>query len=83
MKRWQSELDRRRLYAEYLASPAWRRKRQQVLDRDGGICQGCRKKAATEVHHLTYVRFGGEMLFDLVAVCDDCHYRIHGSNHDR
>ncbi len=80
MKAWQSEAERKRRYAEYLQSPAWRFKRQQVLDRDGGICQGCRKREATEVHHLTYKRFGCEMLFDLIAVCDDCHNRIHGRN---
>jgi 5-methylcytosine-specific restriction endonuclease McrA len=83
VKAWQSEAERRRQYDAYMASPAWRRKRQMVLDRDGGICQGCRKHAASEVHHMTYVRFGCEMLFDLVSVCEDCHDKIHGRTHDR
>ena len=79
MKAWQSEAERRRQYAEYMQSPAWRRKRQQVLDRDGGICQGCRKKAAMEVHHLSYRNFGDELLFQLISLCEDCHNKAHGS----
>jgi 5-methylcytosine-specific restriction endonuclease McrA len=78
MARWQSTAERKRAYEEYINSPAWRFKRQLVLDRDGGICQGCRKREAQEVHHLTYVRFGAEMLFDLISVCTDCHDKIHG-----
>ncbi len=78
MKAWQSEAERKRQYDAYMQSPAWRFKRQQVLDRDGGICQVYRKREATEVHHLTYTRFGCEMLFDLLAICEDCHDRIHG-----
>jgi hypothetical protein len=77
---WLSETARRQLYQEYMQSPTWYRKRQQVLDRVGGICQGCRKRPAEQVHHLTYERFGSEMLFDLVSVCAECHDKIHGRN---
>lgn len=66
-----------RLYNRYLESPEWKAKRRAVLERDSFVCQGCQNARATQVHHLTYKRKGREMLFDLVAVCDDCHCEIH------
>lgn len=66
-----------RWYQDYLTTPEWRSKRDAVLKRAGSVCEGCLKRAATEVHHLTYVRVGREMLFDLVAVCEICHREIH------
>lgn len=64
-------------YNAYLATPAWRERRQKVLDRAAGLCEGCRANRADVVHHLTYERVGREMLFDLVAVCQPCHEQIH------
>lgn len=71
----QAEFDR--WYSSYLLSPKWKQLRQRVLQRDNHLCQGCRRAAATQVHHLTYVRVGDELLFDLVSVCDGCHDRAH------
>jgi hypothetical protein len=65
-------------YNEYLNSPEWREKRELVLRRANGICEGCGKVNATQVHHLNYAHVGREMLFELVAVCDACHEIIHG-----
>lgn len=65
-------------YGPYLASEAWREKANLVLMRAHGICEGCGKAPATQVHHLTYARVGNEMLFDLVAICKSCHEIIHG-----
>ena len=70
---------RRDWYHRYLQSPQWQRKRQLVLKRANGICEGCGLNKATQVHHLTYERIGDEMLFDLVAVCDQCHDEVHDS----
>jgi hypothetical protein len=64
-------------YEEYLAGPAWRRKREKVFERAGGVCEGCREQQATQVHHLSYEHVGGEFIFELVAVCDDCHEKLH------
>jgi hypothetical protein len=71
------EADRRRNYDQYMKSPEWRERRSQVLQRCKGICEGCGKNHAVQVHHLTYERLGDEMLFDLVAVCLHCHERLH------
>lgn len=61
----------------YLASPAWKQRRRLVMDRAQGLCEGCRLSPPTEVHHLTYLHVGNEFLFELVALCEDCHDRWH------
>jgi hypothetical protein len=64
-------------YNAYLRTPAWRARRSLVMQRAGGWCEGCRKQEATQVHHLTYAHVSDEFLWELVAICDDCHIRIH------
>jgi len=66
-----------RQYNAYLLTPQWAKKRAAVLARDNYVCQGCRVNRATQAHHLTYKRVGREMLFDLIAVCVQCHEAIH------
>lgn len=68
------------LYDEYLVSPEWDEKRQLVMRRCNGVCEGCMKAFADHVHHQTYARVGEEMLFDLAALCRQCHERFH--NHE-
>lgn len=67
----------RKEYDAYLSSPQWRSKREKVLGRAGGVCEGCLERRATQVHHLDYKNFMSEFMFQLVAVCEDCHARIH------
>jgi len=64
-------------YNAYLLTPGWRSKRDRVLQRAHGLCEGCGAKRAVYAHHLTYERVFNEMLFDLVALCDECHQTIH------
>lgn len=59
-------------YERYIHSPAWRNKAECRLEIDGHICQVCGKDAS-DVHHLTYDRFGHEYMNDLVSLCRDCH----------
>lgn len=66
-----------RWYDTYLQTPEWETRRKAVMARARNTCEGCQAADATQVHHLTYERVGNEMLFDLVAVCDDCHAQIH------
>jgi hypothetical protein len=65
-------------YDGYLQTAEWREKRRQVMERDGGLCQGCRKRPAENVHHLTYDHVGEEFLHELIALCRRCHSRLHG-----
>ena len=77
----QREADRQRWWAEYdeyLHSPEWWELRERVITRAGGRCEGCGKWQAQHVHHLTYAHRGCEFLFELVALCRDCHDRVHG-----
>jgi hypothetical protein len=37
-----------------------------------------RNSRATQVHHRTYQNIFNEFLFELVAVCAQCHHGIHG-----
>lgn len=64
-------------YNQYLKSPEWAARREKVLNRAGGMCEGCLERRATQVHHLTYKHVGREPLFDLVAICDECHDMVH------
>ncbi|MDE1484738.1 HNH endonuclease [Xenorhabdus bovienii] len=68
-------------YSIYLKSSTWRDKRELVLRRDNYTCQGCLRKKATQVHHLTYENVGDELLFELVSLCDSCHEKAHKNEH--
>lgn len=70
-REWQAQ------YEAYLQTPAWRHRRVLVLRRANGVCEGCMSAPATQVHHKTYAHVGNELLFELAAVCDDCHERAH------
>ncbi len=72
------ERERRKAnYQAYLRSDKWRAKRTLVMEREGGICQGCQMARADEVHHKTYAHVEDELLFELVALCSPCHRRCH------
>lgn len=63
-------------YDRYLKSERWKKKRVAVLARDGKVCRACLVREASQAHHLSYEHVGDEPLFDLVAVCSECHDRI-------
>jgi 5-methylcytosine-specific restriction endonuclease McrA len=65
-------------YNNYLESDAWRAVRARVFQRTDGICEGCRRVKATQVHHLSYKNVTKEFLWELVAIYDGCHNRVHG-----
>ena len=64
-------------YEKYLSSKEWRIKREKVLKRANGLCEGCGESEAEEVHHLSYKNVGKEFLFELVAICTYCHEALH------
>lgn len=63
-------------FQNYLQSEAWRRKRNAALKRAQGWREACGQNQATQVHHLTYAHVGNEPLFDLRAICDECHQQL-------
>ena len=82
--------DKRRQRLVY-ADPRWRPLREQVMARDGGLCQECLAKGiltpATQVHHRISpfqrglsdadFQFLAWDLSNLEAICRDCHAAIH------
>ena len=64
-------------YRVYLQSSEWKLKRKKVLARAKNICEGCADKPASEVHHISYANIGDELLYQLVALCEDCHRKAH------
>lgn len=68
----------REQYTEYLQSQEWWDRRNKVMERACGLCEGCRQREPVEVHHLTYEHVTQEFLWELVALCAPCHERIHG-----
>lgn len=62
----------------YYHSAAWAWLCRAVRIRAKGWCEQCWQKPMRQVHHLTYVRFGGaELLTDLQGVCTECHQKLH------
>ncbi len=76
-------------YADYLASAHWQELRvrffaSKLMSRVNGkaCCEACRQtNIRLSVHHRTYKRMGAEWLMDLMAVCDDCHKKIHDNGY--
>lgn len=64
-------------YDEYLKTPEWIAKRDEVLDRDDHRCRVCNSEENLNVHHRTYVRRGNEDLNDLTTLCQPCHEYFH------
>lgn len=73
-------------YSEYLLTMAWAVKREEKIAEAGLSCQRCGLKYGDlkaegrlplNVHHLTYVRLGDELLSDLAVVCRLCHRQLH------
>lgn len=64
-------------YIEYLKSEKWKKKRLMALIHYGGKCAKCGYSKRLDVHHLTYKRFGKELLADLQLLCRKCHDEVH------
>ena len=76
-RREQQQVERRLEYEAYLCSPEWADRRRLVMERERGNCQGCQSRRAVDVHHRTYAHCTDEFLFELVALCRQCHERLH------
>lgn len=66
-------------YHKYLQSEEWKTIRNQIIERDNGLCLHCKINPAQEVHHKHYNNIYKERLDDLESVCSDCHREIHKS----
>ncbi len=70
-------------YAEYLQSPEWAQIRARVLARDDYRCQDCGRGCDLHVHHLTYEDVGSEHHWQLITLCETCHFDRHANSFQR
>lgn len=71
--------ERQRAYEDFLASPEWKKLRNQRLRMDGYLCAGC-GGAATQAHHVWYPReehWHETPLWCLISLCESCHRKAH------
>lgn len=77
----QAETNRNTQLSEYYKSSHWQfiRDKRLSFNRDyfNGRCEICFTNRATHVHHITYARMGREWIFDLAAICEECHAEEH------
>lgn len=64
-------------YKDYINSPRWKKKREQVFRYYGKRCYACRKAPKVlHCHHMDYTRLGKEAMSDLIPLCVDCHKQV-------
>jgi len=64
-------------YSTYLQSEAWKKKRNEIMQRDNKQCRFCGQREALQVHHLTYKNLGNENEQELITLCKSCHKMLH------
>lgn len=72
-------------YTELLDSEEWRRKREEILSRDGHRCRWCGSDENLQVHHKYYSRYPDGRKVNpwnypndaLITLCDSCHKKAH------
>jgi 5-methylcytosine-specific restriction enzyme A len=69
---------------KFYNTKAWKKKRLYILNRDGYLCQECRKYGrnteAKIVHHIIEVEDQPELKLkndNLISVCPSCHNKEH------
>ena len=65
------------IYERHLKTEKWKKIREKVFKRANNICEGCMDREPVVAHHLTYSNVGDELLFQLVALCQECHDKCH------
>lgn len=63
-------------YIKYLESAHWKNIRAERITEDT-CCHKCKKKGVLQLHHVNYSRLGHERKSDLVALCPECHKKLH------
>ena len=64
--------------SDFYNSEMWRCLVAIIRERAKDMCERCAVHPVSDVHHLTYIRFGGnERMADLLGVCRQCHIILH------
>jgi hypothetical protein len=61
----------------YLRTSHWKKVRMACISRAGGWCEGCLWRRATVAHHANYLCLFDERPEDVLALCVECHERMH------
>lgn len=64
-------------YQDYIASPAWARRRARYFASHRRACACCNDPREIHLHHLSYDNMGAEPDVDLMPLCDGCHEIVH------
>jgi hypothetical protein len=62
-----------------MQSPAWFRRRREVMKVRGSVCEACGSGEQIHVHHDPNTRLGHELDSDLRVLCDRCHQMVHAA----
>ena len=66
-------------YKRFIRSNEWQKIRERIIHDRRYKCEKCGFDKKLHVHHVTYIRFGGnELDEDLKLLCKKCHKKIHG-----
>lgn len=69
-------------HRKYLNTDKWKSIRLKRLRLDHYQCQGCAEdvdERTANIHHLSYLHFGDEFLYELITLCRKCHSRCHAA----
>lgn len=73
-------------YGQLLSLPRWKKKRKQILLRDGKKCRSCGSSHLLQVHHRQYhvLKYSGQFKLPwnydnkyLITLCEKCHNAGH------
>lgn len=85
-RRWKGEILPHRLpsqatggivYSKYIVSESWKNFTKRFYKKNKKECASCSGKTEIDIHHMTYERLGHELMEDVVALCNDCHFSFH------
>jgi len=66
---------------KYMRSQRWQDIRTKALERSCRTCEQCGRRQddgyKLDVHHVTYIRLGGEQMEDVEVLCYMCHGQMH------
>jgi 5-methylcytosine-specific restriction endonuclease McrA len=66
---------------KYMRSQRWQDIRTKALERSCRTCEQCGRRQEDgyklDVHHITYMRLGGELMEDVQVLCYLCHGQLH------
>ena len=68
--------------AQFRGSPAWKRKRAEVLRQDHYRCQICGCNTKLQVHHIISLDINEKLKLDnnnLITLCSNCHKDVHNN----